>query len=162
MSLRDIRHIQAAEGWLGLGDHLEAKEELKNISATYRKHPAVLMLRCMVHYNAKNWPMVFEIADTLTTIAPNNPFGWLQRSHALHFMGQTDKAWKGLLPVAKRFNLFCSVSYDLACYAAVLGKLEEARLYLHRAFAVAEKPTELKLHALEDPDLKNLWVPTPQ
>jgi len=45
MSPADLRHLQAAQGWLELGNHLEANEELENITAKHRAHPAVLELR---------------------------------------------------------------------------------------------------------------------
>ena len=32
LPLPDQRHLDAAEGWLGLGDHLAANEELEEIS----------------------------------------------------------------------------------------------------------------------------------
>lgn len=46
--------------------------------------------------------------------------------------------------------------YNLACYACQLGRLEEAKIWLREAFGLDEKQ-ELKLLALEDPDLKPLW-----
>jgi len=33
LPLSDQRHLDAAEGWLGLGDHLAANEELVQISS---------------------------------------------------------------------------------------------------------------------------------
>ena len=44
-SLNDQRHLAAAQGWLGLGDWLEANEELDQIAPGIRAHPAVLSLR---------------------------------------------------------------------------------------------------------------------
>jgi len=31
-TIQDTRHLDAAEGWLGLGDHLAANEELEHIT----------------------------------------------------------------------------------------------------------------------------------
>jgi hypothetical protein len=157
LASEDVHHIQAAEGWLGLGNPAEAVLELEKIKAENREHPAVMVIRCSVHYAAKNWPLVFELANTLTSVAPGDPFGWLNRSHALHFMGRTQEAWDGLLPMAGKFKKLYAVPYDLACYAAVLGQLETAREWLEKAFSVTKEPAKLKLHAREDPDLKDLW-----
>jgi hypothetical protein len=41
----DQRHLEAAEGWIELGNHLEANEELENITPEHRAHPAVLEVR---------------------------------------------------------------------------------------------------------------------
>jgi hypothetical protein len=97
-----MHRMQAAEGWLGLGNPAEAAAELDKINPEYRTHPAVMIIRCSVHYAAKNWPLVFELASALTSVAPEDPFGWLNRSHALHFMGRTREAWDGLLPLAQK------------------------------------------------------------
>lgn len=46
------------------------------------------------------------------------------------------------------------IHFNLACYAAQLGHLDEARERLGRAF---ELDSNLRLLALEDPDLEPLW-----
>jgi hypothetical protein len=38
-------HLKAAQGWLELGNHLEADKELDEIAPTLRKHPDVLEIR---------------------------------------------------------------------------------------------------------------------
>ena len=49
----DLRHLQAAQGWLELGNHLEANEELENITPKYRAHLAVLELRWQIYAKAQ-------------------------------------------------------------------------------------------------------------
>jgi hypothetical protein len=46
--------------------------------------------------------------------------------------------------------------YNLACYACQLGNLKEARQWLEKAFAIGDSK-QLKLMALDDPDLEPLW-----
>ncbi len=41
----DNKHLEAAEGWLELGNYLEANEELENITPQLRAHPYVLEMR---------------------------------------------------------------------------------------------------------------------
>ena len=153
----DVHHIHAAEGWLGLGNPTEAFAELEKLSPASREHPAAVIVRCSVHYAAKTWPKVLELADSLTRIAPEDPYGWLNRSHALHFMGRTQEAWDALLPAAPKFKKLYAIPYDLACYAAVLGDLATAREWLAKAMRISKEPDKLKEHAQEDPDLKDLW-----
>jgi hypothetical protein len=38
---QDLRHLQAAQGWFELGNHVEAAEELEQISPQLRAHPPV-------------------------------------------------------------------------------------------------------------------------
>ncbi len=45
LSPADHHHLQAAEGWLGLGCPLEAGQELEQITPPLQAHPAVLALR---------------------------------------------------------------------------------------------------------------------
>jgi hypothetical protein len=46
----DSIHLQAAQGWLELGDHIEASEELEKITPQLRAHPDVLKARWEVYY----------------------------------------------------------------------------------------------------------------
>jgi hypothetical protein len=41
----DVRHLEAAEGWRGLGDVAEAKLELAAIPAQKHSNPAVMQVR---------------------------------------------------------------------------------------------------------------------
>jgi hypothetical protein len=45
----DIHCLNAAEGWLELGNHLEAGKELDNITPEFRAHPIVLQMRWRVY-----------------------------------------------------------------------------------------------------------------
>ena len=60
----DNRHLEAAEGWLGLGDHLAANEKLEHISPKLRTHPSVLFVRYEIYAKVKNWDAAVEIANT--------------------------------------------------------------------------------------------------
>jgi hypothetical protein len=46
--------------------------------------------------------------------------------------------------------------YNLACYECKLGRLEQAKSWLEKAFELGD-PKKIKLMALEDPDLEPLW-----
>jgi hypothetical protein len=46
--------------------------------------------------------------------------------------------------------------YNLACYESQLGRLEQAKNWLEKAFALGDA-RKLKLAALDDPDLQPLW-----
>ena len=53
LELQDRRYLEAAEGWLGLGNFLEANEELECITPQMRAHPDVLCMRWSVYAQAK-------------------------------------------------------------------------------------------------------------
>jgi hypothetical protein len=51
----DSTHLQAAEGWLELGNPLEANEELEKITPELRPQPDVLRVRWQIYAAAKEW-----------------------------------------------------------------------------------------------------------
>jgi hypothetical protein len=81
---------------------------------------------------------------------------WIWRSHSLHQLGRTQEAVDNLLPAAKRFPTLGIIPFHIACYYAELGQLNDAKLWLQCAFASPEAQ-QLKLKALDDPKLKELW-----
>jgi predicted Zn-dependent protease len=152
----DCHFLRAAEGWLELGDHLEANEELKRISLQTRFHPQVLLARWEIYAREQHWEYAHTIAHGLVALAPDEPAGWINRSFALHQMKRTQEAWHALLPAVKKFPKNPTVAYNLACYACQLGKLTEARDWLTRAIETGDG-NKIKSLAKEDPDLKPLF-----
>jgi tetratricopeptide (TPR) repeat protein len=152
---QDQRHLDAAEGWLGLGDHLSANEELEQITTELQKHPKVLAVRLEVYSKAKNWEAVVNIASTLATLDSSNVYGWIMRSFALHELKRTQEAYDFLLPVKDLFPKVYTVPYNLACYCSQLNRLEEAIDWFKKAMAIDEQA--VKAMAIDDPDLKPLW-----
>ena len=78
LSFEDKRHLTAAEGWLELGDELEANEELERITPQMRAHPFVLRVRWGIYAHAKRWEMATEVARGMTVMLPENVWGYIQ------------------------------------------------------------------------------------
>jgi predicted Zn-dependent protease len=156
LSHPDTFHLQAAQGWLELGDISSANEELGRISGEAQQNPVVLMVRWHVHEKAKDWPSCVEVGQVLVGITPQVPVAWVNFCNALFFAGRTQEAYDTLLPVMPRFPDNAVMPYNLACYACQLGRLDEARELLVKAFDM-EGGKRLKARALEDPDLQPLW-----
>jgi tetratricopeptide (TPR) repeat protein len=156
LELHDQRHLQAAEGWFELGNHLEANEELENITPKNRAHPAVLEIRWQIYAKAKKWDAALDIASALIQQVPEHPLGWVHRSFCLHEMKKTEEARDNLLRVVDKFPENPIMRYNLACYECQLGRLEQAKSWLEKAFEVGD-PKEIKLMALDDPDLEPMW-----
>ena len=49
----DTLHLRAATGWLELGNHLEANEELEKITPQLGAHPDLLEVRWQIYAAAK-------------------------------------------------------------------------------------------------------------
>ena len=153
----DENHLQAAEGWLELGNSHEANEELERITPGLRAHPAVLDLRWQIYARAKKWSACLDIATAITKLVPKSPAGWIHLSYTLHELHRTQEAWDNLSPVAAKFPDNWTITYNLACYACQLGHIPRARELLARALALDNSPAT-KLAALNDPDLTPLWT----
>lgn len=153
----DKHHLQAAQGWLEMGNASEANEELERIAPPLRAHPAVLELRWQIYATAKQWPACLDIAIAITTLAPESPAGWIHRSYTLHELRRTQEAWDTLTAVAAKFSDNATIAYNLACYACQLRNITRARELLDRALTLDSSPAT-KLAALNDPDLTPLWT----
>jgi len=153
----DTHHLSAAEGWLELGNHAEALTELNLVSQTEQGRVEVLGLRWSISAHLNLWEQCVAIATSIVELAPKNVFGWIHRSYALHELKRTSEARDLLLPALKRFPKNETIPYNLACYECQLGDVDAARDWLRRAMKL-RKPAELKVQALEDPDLKPMWA----
>jgi predicted Zn-dependent protease len=156
----DVHYLRAAEGWLELGDHLEANEELKKITLQCRFHPQVLLVRWEIYAREGHWEFAHTIAHGLVALAPEEPVGWINRAFALHQMRRTNEAWHSLLPASRKWPNNATVAYNLACYACQLGRLDEARQWIERAMDIGDGP-RIKALAAQDPDLRPLFGAQP-
>lgn len=156
ISPADSHRLRAAEGWLELNNPKEANAELESISPENQALPEVLKLRWEVSAAARDWEAAADVAAILIQQAPEDVQGWLNRSYALHELRQTAEARDSLLRVVDKFPACATLRYNLACYESQLGRLEQARSWLEKAFELGEAK-ELKLAALQDPDLEPLW-----
>ena len=149
--------MNAAQGWLGLGDTQSALDELEFVDRAMRFHPDVLAVRCEIYTVRQQWPEVVSVASKLVELNPDRPSGWVRRSFALHELKLTQEAFDFLLPAAKKFPDISTIPYNLACYCAQLGGLEEARHWLQQSCEIGNAEM-LKMAARCDPDLSPLFV----
>ena len=119
--------------------------------------PEVLELRWLIHAKGNRWNDAVEVARALVRIAPSKSDSFVNLAFALHELKRTAEARDILLPVAAQFPKVWTIPYNLACYAAQLGELSEARDWLAQAFRLGNAK-ELKVQATDDPDLAPLWA----
>jgi tetratricopeptide (TPR) repeat protein len=153
----DSHYLSAAQGWLELGNHVEAAAELEKVPPALRAHPDVIEVRAAIHARAARWRECIEASSALIRYAPKRPAGWIHRSYALHELKRTLEAFDALLPAVERFPGEWIIPYNLACYCSRLGRLEEARIWLEKAFKLGDRK-QLQPLAVTDPDLKMLWT----
>ena len=163
----DLHHVRAAMGWLELGNDVEANEEFQRIAPALQVHPDVLEIRWEISAMAKEWESCVDIASIIVELAPDRPFGWIGRAYSLRRVegGGSMSAFMTLLPVVYEFPAEPMIPFGLSCYTCQMGRLEDARAWLHRALAVANvlgSKKRLKQMALEEPDLEPLWRNRPK
>jgi regulator of sirC expression with transglutaminase-like and TPR domain len=115
LPLEDQRYLEAAQGWFELGNHLEANEELENITVENRAHPAVLEVRWPIYAKAKKWKGALHIASALAQMVPEEPLSWVDRSYCLRELKRTEEARANLLRVVDKFPEDPIMRYNLAC-----------------------------------------------
>jgi predicted Zn-dependent protease len=157
LDMPDSFHLQAAEGWLGLGDVESATNELKEISPDKDTHPSVLAVRYQIFAQAKQWDTAVEVADDLAKMLPEKPFVWINLAYATRRKtgGSIPEAKKILLGAEPNFPKHYLFPYNLACYCSQLGELEQAQQWLKKAAKIDN--AAVKKMAVEDTDLKPLW-----
>ena len=72
----DHQYLDAAEGWLGLGNWREASQELEQIRPQFRLHPSVLEIRYKIHAEAKRWAEAVVVAKTVRDLLPDELWGY--------------------------------------------------------------------------------------
>jgi hypothetical protein len=152
----DVFHLNAAFGWLELGNPSEAAADLERISPAHQNHPDVLEVRWQIRARLEQWESCLAIATSMCIHAPERPQGWLHLSVSLYRMKRTQEAWDALLPMAEKFPKSWVIPYDLSCYACQLSQTEQGRHWLRKAFALASS-CDVKAIAMADPDLETLW-----
>ena len=151
-------HLEAAVGWIQLGDYDSANDELEKIRAEWRVHPDVLDLRWLIYSNDEQWDACLDIASAIVKMVPDRAQGWLDKAFSLRRAndGGVEKAKTVLLEAAKLFPDDSMIQYNLACYCSQLGQLDAAKEHLGKSYELGDAQ-QIKLMALDDDDLKPLW-----
>jgi tetratricopeptide (TPR) repeat protein len=156
-----IHFLKAAQGWLELGNAVEAAAELKRIPTEYSEHAEVLEVHWEIFSQQKRWEDAKAVSDCLVAHHPKLPSGWIGRSYSLHELGRTSEALQSLLPAFDAFPNVAVIPYNLACYNCQLGQTEEAMAWIRKAVSRAGLDS-IKSMAAGDRDLAPLrdWIRT--
>ena len=154
----DRHHLSAAIGWLELGNHSEAGEEISRIAPEHLDDPDVLDVRWQICASGGSWDAALAAADRLIQAAPDRVAAWLHRAYSLRRSsnGGLQSAAEALRPAFDKFPKAALVPYNLACYACQLGQLDAAMDWLKHAMQRSDKSGAIKEMALADEDLRPL------
>jgi tetratricopeptide (TPR) repeat protein len=144
------RRIAAAQGYVELGLHAEAREELAALPVEAHGRVDVVELTLLCLMGEKRWEEAFALAASLCLKEPAEPGGFIHAAFCLHELDRTAEALdflsRGPAELRKKPEYF----YNMGCYHAKLGQQDKALRYLKQAF---EMDPGLRHHARRDPDL---------
>ena len=142
---------------LELGSWREANEELEKLPPTLRARREVFALRCQIYEKAERWNDLRVIAEGCFDRRAEDGDFLAHMAWADHKMNNTFGAHLLMLGYSGLYGGSAFYLYRLACLSAVLGRIDEARGWLAKAFEKARYPQKMKLQALDQPELEKLW-----
>ena len=155
----DLHHIQAAEGWLALGLVEDAIAELARISPPNRNDTRVLVVRWEIHSKTGDWCSAHAVAKDLVELNKDSAAAWLHLAYATRRIdtGGLQPAWNILLPTVDQFPEEPTIPFNLACYAAQMGRLTEAWNWFQEAVRRSGNHRAMVKMATADKDLEPIW-----
>ncbi|MFN0068545.1 MAG: hypothetical protein ACKVYV_13015 [Limisphaerales bacterium] len=155
----DRHALSAMQGWLLLGLPGEAEDEWARLTPSGRAAREALHLRWQLCAARCDWAGGLGVADELEARHPDDPAAQLFRAYALRRVagGGLPRAWPVLRAAAERFPEVDTIAYNLACYAAQLGRPDEGWEWYLRATQLSGDHDALAALALADDDLRPLW-----
>ena len=145
--------LLAAQGYLELGMPVEALAELDALPEEDRDAESAMQLRLFIAMKNHNWDDSLRICERMRELHPQAVSGYIHGAFCLHERGLTDAALKLLLSGPPALAEEATYFYNLACYSAVLGHLENALDYVRTSFEMDDKFRDI---AKLDPDLTPL------
>jgi len=144
-----------ALGFLELGMPEDALAELDELPVA---NSIALHLRVDALFRLKDWPAAAAICLPMTEQEPADPGWWIQAAYAQRRARSIQEAEMVLLAGLTRHPANGLILYNLACYACMQGRTDEARDYFHRAAAI--DPEQMLIMGTRDPDLEGIrpWL----
>ena len=127
------RHVLASSRYLELGMSDDAALALEEIEPEDKTRTEVLGARIALYITAKKWDMAAAVASHLVKVRPENAGWWISLANALRRTESVEKAEAVLLRAQTIHPKVAMIAFNLACYASVTGRMEEAKERLQNA-----------------------------
>ena len=131
----------------------EAAEELAKVPESERGGLDFLSVRLALLQEQQDWPALRDQAGDYARRAPEEAAAWVTWAYAARRADSITAAQKILLQAIPHHPANGTIQFNLACYAAQLGELTDARHHLDLAIALDKDFAEA---ATTDPDLAPL------
>ena len=148
------RHVLASSGYLELGMLDDAALVLEEIEPEDKNRTEVLGARVVLYIAAKKWDMAAVVASHLVKVDPETAGWWISLAYAVRRNESIEKAEAVLLRAQVIHPKVAMIAFNLACYASVTARIEEAKARLRHAIDLDKRVRTL---AISDEDLRPLW-----
>ena len=132
----------------------DAAMVLEEIAPEDKTRNEVLGARVGIYMAAKKWDMAAAVASHLVKVDPQTAGWWISLAYALRRTESIEKAEAILLRAQAIHPKVAMIAFNLACYASVTSRLEEAKERLRHAI---ELDSGIRGLALDEKDLRPLW-----
>lgn len=153
LSTHTKRQLSYAEGYLALGMKDDAAAALKEITGAEREATPVLVTWLAVHVERGDWKRAAHVGAVVCEREPGVAGHWIQWAYATRRSAGLAEAREILMRGVGRHPLQAVFHFNLACYEAQLGHLDDARVFLDTACGLDGSFAEL---AKTDEDLAPL------
>jgi tetratricopeptide (TPR) repeat protein len=153
MDPQSQRTLLAATGYAELSLFQEAVQELEELPDSFKEQPTVLAVWLDVYQRWYKWSEAEFVAARLCEIEPDSPAWVIGLAYATRRNRGLCLADDILKQAAEKFPDCATIQFNLACYAAQLGRTDEALMRLHRAIDLDNTYAAI---AKTDPDLEPL------
>ena len=127
---------------------------LDEIAPEDKTRNEVLGARVDIYMAAKKWDMAAAVASHLLKVDPQTAGWWISLAYALRRTESIEKAEAILLRAQAIHPKVAMIAFNLACYASLTSRLEEAKERLRHAI---ELDSGIRGLALDEKDLHPLW-----
>jgi len=147
------QNIRAAEGYADLGMYDEALAELDELDPEEQDRLETLRMRVEIVLRKRDWRSALQLSLKACQLYPNESSGFIHAAFCLHELGRTQEAKQTLLDGPAKLLNEPVYYYNLGCYDAALGNLDQAKAYLHASFRLDKSFRDM---AKNDPDLERI------
>jgi Flp pilus assembly protein TadD len=105
----------------------DAALALEEINPEDKTRNEVLGARVNLYMAAKKWDMAAAVASHLVKVEPENEAWWISLAYSIRRSESLERAEAILLRAQAIHPKAAMIAFNLACYASVAGRMEEAK-----------------------------------
>ena len=147
------RNILTAQGYMELGLFEDARAGLVALPKHAWERADVMETWVLCQMGEKRWQEGLDMSLRLCQMQPKEPSGFIHAAYCLHELGRTEEALEFLQNGPRSLRGKSVYFYNMGCYCAKLGRVDEARRLLEKSFEI---DNGLRRVAKKDPDLAEL------